>query len=253
MAHFSEPSEADVDLIDQYLAGTLTGQDRIAFEARLRSESHLAQLLFEHQAISASLQRCIPQPAVGAVDLLLAKAHAEADRPAGRIDGRKRLRRLGAIAAIVGMGVAGTLLSVWSGAFSNEGDGNAANPYAQVIAADFRPSFEVTDADAVELLVAEKLNCTLMLPDSEEVKYLGVRSDVGGSPMSLGVLCLVSERRVLLVVDRAPGSGDPNGLVTTSSPQKGLFRHQYLSSSLSLVEWSESESPVIVNRVRTQP
>lgn len=240
-------SEQDLIEIDQYLAGALSESAAEALFSRAAADPVLAAELARQRAFMESLRQAVPGPAAGLASRQLAVAVASV--PDGGTPGiaANFLRPVP-----VSIGIAAALavaagVMTWSGAFRT-GQLPHETPFGLVCNDGFLPTIAQTDAGEIEEVISEKLACDVVLPRSASVRYLGVRSDVGGSPLSLGVLAVVDERRVLLVLDRST-SNAARGVAGSTAFAGGVFRHEKFIGNTTLTEWSQSTTPLIADRV----
>jgi len=254
-----------MDTIDRYLASDLDAAERIRFDERLSNEPSLASELARQRLLSEALRRVVPQPRTGlAIDIL---ARAVATRGLERTSApsqpwlAKPLPLIGASLATIAL-VAGTL--VWTGVIPGLGFGGgggggggrgATTPYASVMSHGFVPSMVETDPNALEALLAEKFSTTIVLKRGPAIKYLGVRTDLGGSPLAIGILAKVGERQVLLIIDKLgarPSDGTPNRTPAGNRKQTrelspGLYHHEQVKGQITLAEWSSSDEALLIS------
>lgn len=239
--------QADFTGIDRFLDGRMSTDEARAFERRIESEPELARTLGLHRAIGEVLRRAVRLPGPGLAAEQLARAlEAARDLPVpARSPARPfPLATVPLLAAAAGLIALVVALAIWSGAIPTGTASAVSTPYAAALADGFRPSIPESDPAALELTIAEKLGATFTLPRTRGLRYLGIRTDPGGSPLNISVLLLADGRKILLAFDRV-GTTHPATAHGIDSHSTGHFRHEHIVGPIRLIEWSESETPVV--------
>lgn len=264
-------SDADLTLIDRYLSGSLTDAERAVFEGRIAAEPALAGALASQRSLDESLRRSVAGPRSGLAELQLANALAAArreDGPDGEDTGASvggklgiahlwqqitvRFWRPATLVAAAGIATLAAAVAFWAGALPLGSSSARQDPFSVAAAEEFRATIEQSDPAAIEALITEKLNGEIRLPRGDGIVYAGIRTDMGETPLSIGILAQVAGQRVVLIVSRA-AAVEPSRDVATRAEADGVFRHEAnkgpVGGSLRLVEWSRSPKPILVGRV----
>jgi hypothetical protein len=118
------------------------------------------------------------------------------------------------------------------------------------------PDVAIVDRGELQELIGAKLGSVIELPEGAGLSYRGVRTDVGGSPLAVGVVAMVDGESVLLVIDRSSESDDPafprdDAPVRVTAPSKGVYRFDRRVGGLNVTEWSGRSESRLVGLVKT--
>ena len=249
-------TDDDMNTIDLYLANALSPTDLNEFDRRLATEPGLPAVLTRQRQINAQLRRIVPMPAPELAMSQLNQAINEAGQPvlAGQ-QNRKYWRPSRIAAAAIAALLLISFTAIWSGLLpfgSASSDANLAastTPFDLAMADGFLPSMPQSDADLLEITISEKLGTSVILPRGSDFKYLGLRSDLGGSPMAIGLLAKVKDQPVLMMLDRATATlATADYRTITSTPKSrtpGLYRHERFCGPVRCIEFSQSATPLL--------
>ena len=251
-------SEPDMDAIDRLLADELPAFDAAALHRRAAAEPALAIEIARQRALDAVIARATPFPPAGRAAEQIARA-IEALRPdAPPSDSARRhpgprgtptlprhLRRFPLLTAAALVAATAAALAIWSGLRPGGGPSHSPTPFCVVAADGFRASISETDPALLETTLSEKLGVAVALPRGPAIRYLGLRTDIGDSPLAVGIVALVGDRHVVLTLDRAaPGAAAPSAIAAL--PQ-GTYRHERIVGPIRVVEWSDSPAPLFTS------
>ncbi len=254
MAKLPDMPDADMVLIDQHLSRALTEQEAGAVSRRLAQDPVFASKLAEQKAVVDSLRRAVPLPPADLAKTQLAAALAAVASSNVRVHEAHdagRPRRLHRRAPLIGVLAILLLLvgvATWQGLiFPRPSPSDSSSPLARIIDGGFRPSIAIADRAELELTLAQKLGRRVTLPADGSISYLGLRSDVGVSPLGVGLLARVGDQPVLLVFDRV-GATDPL-LPELPQPSAIDIRHTRDVDGIRITEWSRTRTPLLMEKV----
>lgn len=230
--------DADMSAIDRALAGELSGPEQAAFAARLRSEPALREAFEREQALATTLKRNVPGPDKALAAAQLAVAVAKLDL-AAKLPWYATAKGKLAAAAVAAAVLAGTATVLVVSSRSQPSMPAPADAIVTAAAENFLPTFAETDPTLLESTIAEKIGTRIRLPRGAAISYLGIRTNVGESPVGIALVAQVGDRRVLLVIDRSMSRP------TDAAPvPNGLHRHTRTLRSVRVVEYTASETPL---------
>ncbi|MFZ4573025.1 MAG: hypothetical protein ACOYN0_01425 [Phycisphaerales bacterium] len=245
-------------LIDRYLARELSASEQEAFERRLDADPAFANELELQQRLDCSLRSGVNVQDLAAASLQLAAARAALNAPKSGLKPKEYPRlptpagagKMWPFAGALAAGAVVVALIAVATMNRPASTPHATSPGALLGTSTFEPAINIEDAEALELLLAEKLSHRVDLPRGESIKYLGVRSDVGVSPLGLIVLAEVEGHRRVLVFDLAGAKTKATGVRLDSAGGTGVREHSRTESGVRIVEWTGDDLAGLLDQVR---
>lgn len=256
--------DAQEQLIERYLDGTLSAHERREFEQRVQSDSALMEIVERQQAIDASLKRLF-QPPKAAGEAALSRSVA-AGRPVYSLNGQAdrsdnvscddyHQTRLRFFSRANRLRFAAALLLFLGGAsflLLRSGPGKVAPPpvvlvsvnraYSDALAGGFAPEWVCETDQQFAMMLYHRLFQAMLLDETPpNVQILGWRYVYSLSPETMMLLTRVEDKPVAILIDQACHAGQAK---FDSGEGVSLFRRQV--GELVLLEVTPLDHPAVL-------
>lgn len=239
--------------IDRYLAGELSPDEARAFEHAASRDAVLVSLFIHAQAAHEALGRTVPVPPASQAAEQLAIAQqallaAPLDPAAPALPSPKPWNHT---PIVLGSTLALTAAAAitWLATLGPATPPRFADPAALIAAVRFEPTTSATQPDGLEEILSAKLGRRITLPRSPTVRYLGLRTDAGVSPVGVVLLATDGDRRLVLTLDLAgPAHTPPPPPTGIATPT----RRERTAAGVHITEWTTGDHAAILDAISVQ-
>lgn len=257
--------DAQEQLIERYLDGTLSPHERREFEQRVQSDSALIEIVERQQAIDASLKRLF-QPPEAAGEAALPRSVAAAGRAPYSLNGQAdrsdpvscdnpRRTRLRFFSRANRWRFAAALLLLLGGAsflLLRSGPGKVAPPpmvlvsvnraYSDALAGGFAPEWVCETDQQFAMMLYHRLFQAMLLDETpSNVQILGWRYVYSLSPETMMLLTRVEDKPVAILIDQVDHAGQAK-----FDPGEGVNLFQRQVGGLVLLEVTPLDHPAVL-------
>lgn len=237
-----------IDMLDRYVDGALSLEERERFETLLAADPRLRRELDLQRSIDKSLRRQFDPPMIRQPMPQQKAGRRAANNPPAPLSFPKRLAWYAAAACLAMACYVG--VSVFNARFpSGPRVVDPAEVYQRLVKGGFKPEFICTTDEEFSRTMNERFGQPLLVAASPNISLIGWAyganySGITISDETLILMARVDGEETLVFMDRAK-----NDRKVAIDPASGLKLHRGQAGSYVLYELSKRESPQIIPRV----
>lgn len=116
----------------------------------------------------------------------------------------------------------------------------------------FEPTVAESDRESLEMLLSEKLSHSIRLPDDKNIKYLGIHTHLGETPLGIVLLATVRDERFLVLFDISTAHTSHERQQRDIGTAPVIREQSRIQDGILLVQWGPVNSPGLLDSIRVE-